>query len=267
MFAARFTRMGVLYALVFAAAFIMLIPLAACDATGGVDQPVATPGRPTATVEAVRPRATNPPATATSEVVPEEATSTPEEVEPATATPRPRPTATRRPTATEIPTEEPTEEPTATEVEEFPTSEAGYLNYVAPEGDWSIDYPDNWVVNEEPPNYQFLEPSGEAFTQVTYSSGAAGSTSNEELAQLASTQFESSFDNYEESGQTEQNDGSYRIDFKFYAGDIQWDAQAFVEGRQGSLYMLMLATTERAFEDGTYDDIIDHVISSYVVPH
>lgn len=258
MLTARFVRAGTYYALLFAAVFGMLFVLAACDATGGVGEQQVTPGRPTSTVQAVN---TRPRATATlEEFFPVDPT---EEVE-ATNTPRVRATATREPE----PTEEPTEEPTATtEVEEpTPVIVGDYTLYNASEGGWSLEYPADWDLNEDPPNTQFLEPTtGEAFIQVTFSEDA-GDLSHEELANLASDQFAISFEDYVESGKTEQSDGSYRIDFKFSAGGIDWDAQAFVEGRQGNLYMLMLATTEDAYQLSTYEDIISHVISSYSVP-
>lgn len=258
-------RSGVYYALLFGAAFIMLFALAACDATGGVGQSTPTAGRPTSTVAPVNTRPPKVPPTATlEEFFPVDDTPTPEDLDEPTATRKPRSTAT----ATEI-VEEPTEiieEPT--EVIEEPTQTGGdveYTYYEAPEGGWSLDYPSDWEVNVEAPNYQFLEKSGEAFIQVTYSEGTSG-MSHEELAQGVSDQFAKSFDNYVESGMTEQSDGSYRIDFKFSASGIDWDAQVFVEGRNDQLYMLLLATTEDAYQAGTYEDIIAHVISSYSVP-
>jgi hypothetical protein len=256
---ASYLRTGALYTLGFAAVLFALIGLAACDATGGVGQPEATPGRPTATVQAVRTRTPRPLATATlEEFFPEDATATPEELEEPTSTPRRR--------ATSTPEEEPTEEPTATiEDEPTPVAEAGYRLYQADEGDWSLEYPEDWIVNESPPNVQFLEPAGEAFIQLTFSEGG-GLLTNEELADLASEQFEINFEDYVERGRTEQGDGSWRIDFNFSASGSDWHAQTFVEGRQGNLYMLLLATTEDAFQDGTYSDIIDHVLATYTVP-
>jgi hypothetical protein len=90
--------------------------------------------------------------------------------------------------------------------------------------------------------------------------------SNQKLAQETSDAFSTSFDAYSETGMELQGDGSYRIDFKFELDSVPWDAQVFVEGRRGDLYMLLLATTEEAFQAGTYDDVIDRAISSYTVP-
>ena len=86
------------------------------------------------------------------------------------------------------------------------------------------------------------------------------------LTDAASSLFAAEFDAYDERNRPEQGDGSYRIDFKFEEGGVPWDAQAFVEGRQGNLYIFMLATTEEAFQAGTYDEIINHAISNYSVP-
>jgi hypothetical protein len=269
MVTARFLRTGVLYALGTVAVLMALIALAACDATGGVGQPQAqvSPGRPTSTAQAVLTRTPRPDATATLEVFfPDDPTATPGGEEEPSSTPRPRATSTPEelPTAepTAVPTEEPIEEPT-----EEPTAVVGggYEFYVADEGGWSLEYPTGWFVSEAPPNYQFLAEDGDAFIQVTYSEGAGGLT-NEELTELASNQFDLTFDDYDEQARTEQGDGSWRIDFKFSSNGVPWDAQTFVEGRQGNLYMFMLATTEEAFQAGTYDDIISYVISSYSVP-
>jgi hypothetical protein len=144
-----------------------------------------------------------------------------------------------------------------------------YTLYQAPEGGWSLEYPSDWTVDVEEPNYQFSNAEGDAFVQETYAP-LDSSMANEDLAQIASEQFQDNFENYVESGQVEQSDGSYRIDFKFDASDgadtVQWDAQAFVEAHQQHVYMLMLATTEDAYEAGTYDEIIGHIIDSYRVP-
>jgi hypothetical protein len=272
MFTGRLLRSGVWYALLFGMVFMSLFVLAACDATGGVGGATPTAGRPTSTVAPVNTRPPRVPPTATlEEFFPQDPT---EVVDEPTATPRQRATSTPVEEPTEI-IEEPTEvieEPTEvieepTEIVEEPTAvvSGDYTYYEAPEGGWTIEYPTGWMVNEAPPNYQFLEPNGEAFIQVTYSVGTSGMT-HEELAQSVSDQFSKSFDDYVESGMEEQSDGSYRIDFKFSVNGIDWDAQVFVEGRNDQLYMLLLATTEEAFQAGTYDDIITYVIGSYTVP-
>ncbi len=142
----------------------------------------------------------------------------------------------------------------------------GYTLYTAAKGGWSIEYPSNWTVRESTTNYTFLEPSQEAFIQVTFDEGKAGNKSQEELANSTSAGLAIAFENYDEQAVTEQTDGSYRIDFKFTVTGVAWDAQAFVEGRQGNLYILMLATTEAAYQAATYDDIITYVIASYSVP-
>lgn len=261
----RAFRSSVSYTLFLGAIFLVLMVLAACDATGGVGGATPTAGRPTSTVEPVKTRTPKPEATATlEEFFPVDPT---EEVDEPTSTPRSRATATPVEEPTEV-IEEPTEiieEPT--EVIEEPTAgiDGDYSLYEGPEGGWSIEYPSDWEVSEDPPNYQFLEQSGEAFIQVTYSEGTSG-MSHEELAQGVSDQFAKSFDNYVETAMTEQDDGSYRIDFKFSASGIDWDAQVFVEGRNDQLYMLLLATTEDAYQAATYEDIITYVISSYSVP-
>lgn len=230
--------------------------LAACNATG-TSPTDPTAGRPTATAEPVRPRATSTPR------IKEDPTSTPVEEDEPTATPEEEdePTPTVRVRAT--PTTE--EEPTPEEGEPTQVSAGGFVRYDGPEGDWSIEYPEDWQVIESPPNYQFLETTGEAFVQLTYTAGG-GQISNEELADIATAQFESSFENYSEYNREVQSDDSVRIDFTFSAGGIDWDAQVFIEGRQGDLYMLLLATTEDAFQAGTYQKTIDYMIGSYELP-
>lgn len=271
MYTGRLVRTGVFYALLFGAVFLSLFVLAACDATGGVGGATPTAARPTSTIEPVN---TRPPKTPTSEV---EATATLEEFFPEDPTAVvDEPTATPRKKATPTPVDEPTEiieEATATleeptEVVDQPTAvpyTGDYTLYEGPEGGWSVEYPSEWQVTEDPPNYQFLDKDGTGFIQVTYSAGISGMT-HEELANIASDQFSKSFDSYEEQGLEEQSDGSYRIDFLFKVDGQQWDAQAFVEGRNDGLYMLLLAFTEEEYQAGKYDDIINHVISSYTVP-
>lgn len=198
-------------------------------------EPTAAPARPTATVEAVRPHPTRPP----------------------------------RPTPTEVLAfDADTPTPAGLFADDTPTPVADntdYALYQAPEGGWSLEYPSGWSMNVDDPNYQFADPTGDAFIQETYSPLGSDMV-NQDLAQLASEQFTANFANYIESDQMEQNDGSYRIDFKFDVDSVQWDAQAFVETHQQYLYMLMLATTEDAYQNGTYDAIIDHIIKSYAVP-
>ncbi|MEO5951317.1 MAG: hypothetical protein ABIQ44_02510, partial [Chloroflexia bacterium] len=237
---------------------------------GGV---TPTAGRPTSTVEAVNTRPPKAPPTATlEEFFPQDPT---EVVSEPTATPRKKATPTPVEAPTEIidvPTEiidVPTEiidVPTSVIEDRTPVAYTGdYTLYEGPEGGWSVEYPSEWKVTEDPPNYQFLDNAGTGFIQVTYSAGISGMT-HEELATLASDQFSKSFDNYEEQGLKEQSDGSYRLDFLFTIDGQKWDAQAFVEGRNDNLYMLMLAFTEEEYLAGKYDDIINHVIKTYTVP-
>jgi hypothetical protein len=215
-------------AMLFCSAVVLL---SAC----GSSEPTAAPARPTATVEAVRPHPTRPP----------------------------------RPTPTEVVVfSEDTPTPGDLFIEDTPTPEIDnteYTVYTGPEGDWTLEYPADWSVNVDEPNYQFSNSTGDAFVQETYS-GLGSDMTNEDLVQLASEQFTASFDNYIESDQVQQNDGSYRIDFKFDVEGVQWDAQAFVETHQQHLYMLMLATTEDAYQNGTYDTVISHIIENYTVP-
>jgi hypothetical protein len=219
---------------------VAVLVLTAC----GSEAPTATPARPTATVEAVRPHPTRPPRPTPTEVVV---------------------FALDTPTPFDFNTG--FEDDTPTPVLDF----TDYATYQAPEGNWSLEYPSDWDVNVDVPNYQFSNAIGDAFVQETYSE-LDSTMASEDLAQLASEQFDANFENYIESDQVEQKDGSYRIDFKFDVSDgtggdtIQWDAQAFVESHQKHLYMLMLATTQDAYLEGTYDAIIGHIIESYKVP-
>jgi hypothetical protein len=109
------------------------------------------------------------------EFFPDEPTTTPggEEDDP-TPTPRRRATSTPgvEPTeeATEEPTELPVDEPTATPEEEPTAGSIGsYELYSAAAGDWSIEHPDSWVFDEDPPYFHWFEPgtNSEAFIQVT----------------------------------------------------------------------------------------------------
>lgn len=231
------------------------VALTAC----GSDAPTATPARPTATVEAVRPHPTRPPRPTPTEVVVFD-------------------------TETPIPTVQsgfdnffnntPTPSDNGGFFNDTPTPEGDttqYTVYLAPDGDWSLEYPSDWLINVDVPNYQFSNVLGDAFIQETYSQ-LDSATTNEDMVKVASEQFQANFVNYIESDQVKQSDGSYRIDFKFDVSDdtgantTQWDAQAFVETRRQHMYMLMLATTQDAYLAGTYDNIISHVINSYTIP-
>lgn len=221
----------------------------------GSDAPTAAPARPTATVEAVRPHPTRPPRpTPTQLVVFDTETPTPSGSGFFDDTPTPSDNGgffNNTPTPADNTTE--------------------YTVYKPTGGDWSLEYPSDWLVKVNEPNYQFSNAPGDAFIQETYSLLDSAST-NDDMVKVASEQFQANFVNYIESDQVKQNDGSYRIDFKFDVSDdtgantTQWDAQAFIETRRQHLYMLMLATTQDAYLAGTYDDIISHVIDSYTVP-
>jgi hypothetical protein len=263
-------------------ALVLLCSTAVALAACGTDAPTATPARPTATVEAVRPHPTRPPRpTATAVVVFDTETPTPSDNGGFfSTTPTP---AGNGGFFDDTPT--PVDNGGFFNSTPTPSNDGGFFNdaptpegdttqytvYVAPEGDWSVEYPSDWLTNVDVPNYQFSNVLGDAFIQVTYSQLDSTAT-NEDMVQVASEQFKANFVNYIESDQVEQSDGSYRIDFKFDVPDdtgtstTQWDAQAFVETRQQHLYMLMLASTQDAYLAGTYDDIISHVIDSYTVP-
>ena len=257
---------NVRYIIALAVACIAIVALAGC----GTDAPTATPARPTATVEAVRPHPTRPPRpTATEVVVFDTETPTPTDFGNFfNSTPTPSGNGG-------FFDDTPTPDDNGGFFADTPTPEGEitqYTVYEGPQGDWSLEYPSDWQVNVEEPNYQFSNDLGDAFVQETYSP-VDSTTTNEDMVQVASEQFQANFKNYIENGQVKQSDGSYRIDFKFDVPDdtggnttTQWDAQAFVETHQGHLYMLMLATTQDAYEAGTYDDIISHVIDSYTVP-
>lgn len=214
-----------------------LVAMAACDSGGGPAAPTASV-RPTATTEPIEPH-------------------------------RLRPRATPSPTV-EVAnaTEQPTQEVQAAEPTPEPTVDFGitYTNYKGKLGNWSIDYPDGWKLVEDDPNTQFLEPSEEAIIQVTASVMDPKNT-NEDLVKLASDNLRQSFgESYVESNQEKQNDGSYRIDFTFNLGGVDYSGQTFVEGRQSILYMLFLATTQAAADSDKYYEIFNHAISSYVLP-
>ena len=233
----------------------------------GSDAPTAAPARPTATVEAVRPHPTRPPRpTATLVVVFDTETPTPSDNGFFNNTPTPSDNGFFNDT--------PTPSDNGGFFNNTPTSEGNTTQYTVYEptgGDWSLEYPSDWQVNVNEPNYQFSNALGDAFIQETYSVLDSTAT-NEDMVKVASEQFQANFENYIESDQVQQNDGSYRIDFKFDVPDdtgastTQWDAQAFVETHNQHLYMLMLATTQDAYLAGTYDDIISHIIDSYTVP-
>jgi hypothetical protein len=212
-----------------------LLVMAACD-TGSPAVPTAAPARPTATTEPVDSHRLRPRATPTTEEV----------------------ASTVEPTQ-DIQVDVPTAVPTV----DFGIS---YATYKSKGGDWSIDYPNDWQVSEQDPNVQFVEPSEQAFVQVT-SSTMDPSNTNEDLVKIASDQLKQAFgDTYVEQGQEKQNDGSYRIDFTFTADDAEWAGQTFVEGRQSNLYMLFLATSKAQEESDKYNAIFNHVIDSYTLP-
>jgi hypothetical protein len=217
------------------AASVALFTLTACDMPGAAATPTPATTRPTATTEAVKPHTLRPRATPTDIVV-----------------------------VNEEPTEEvQVEEPTAEPDQDFGIV---YATYTGKNGDWSVDYPDDWQVSEDDPNVQFIEPAGEAFIQVT-SSEMDSSNTNEDLVQIAGEQLAQAFGpTYLEQGREKQSDGSYRIDFTFTADNADWVAQTFVEGRQSNLYMLFLATSQAEEQSDKYTSIFTHVIDSYVLP-
>ncbi|MEO8287907.1 MAG: hypothetical protein ABI670_15875 [Chloroflexota bacterium] len=267
-------------------AVLTMLSLAACDSGGGPVIPTAAPARPTATTEAVNPHRLRPRATPTTEeiavedptveVVADQPTAEVIADEPTAEVIADEPTpdvVVEEPTA-EVVADEPTpevvvDEPTAEVVADEPTpadADVVYETYFGKQGDWSLDYPNDWQLTEDDPNTQFLEPSGEAFMQIT-SSAMDSTNTNEDLVKLASDQFKESFgDTYEETGQEKQNDGSYRIDFSFTLEGVKWVGQTFVEGRQSQLYMLLLATSAAEEQSDRYDAIFNHVISSYTLP-
>lgn len=144
------------------------------------------------------------------------------------------------------------------------TGNVTYKTYTGKTGNWSIDYPSTWTVNETGPTTQFLGPKQETFSQVTYSD-VGGKLDTATLVKIASDNLKASFgDSYVESKQEKQADGSTRIDFTFNQGTQKYAGYAFVEQRGTGLYLLMLIANPT--DAAKYDPIFSHIVSTYVLP-
>ncbi|GIV98133.1 MAG: hypothetical protein KatS3mg057_2790 [Herpetosiphonaceae bacterium] len=141
-------------------------------------------------------------------------------------------------------------------------SEVVFNTYHASEGDYTIDYPEDWTVNEEPPNVQFLAPNEEALVQVTYSD-IGGTLSQDQLVDIASESLADGFgDGYVEEDRVPQADGSTRIDFRIEE-QTELTGSVWVEQHGTKLYMLlMMVETTKSSE---YTDIFNHILSSYSI--
>lgn len=184
-----------------------------------------------------------------------------------------RPTNTRTVRATRTPVAEPTNTRTAratntrtARATNTPESTTGgdWETYSSSEGNWSIDYPSDWTVNETlAPNVQFFAPTNDAFVQVTYADVGAR-LDPAELVEIASTQLGNSFTGFEETGREEQPDGSTRLDFTFEQQGTAFDGSAFIEQRGTGLYMLMFISEPDATTK--YEDTFAEILASYTVP-
>ncbi|HEX8217625.1 MAG TPA: DUF4352 domain-containing protein [Chloroflexia bacterium] len=175
----------------------------------------------------------------------------------ATRTPAARPTNTRAARATNTRTARATATPASEDSGDWKT-------YEASEGNWSIDYPADWTVNEDlAPNVQFFAPTNDAFVQVTYADVGAR-LDPEQLVEIASTQLGSSFTGYKETGREEQADGSTRLDFTFEQQGAEFDGKAFIEQRGTGLYILMFISEPDA--TSTYEDTFVRILESYSTP-
>ncbi|MDQ3706676.1 MAG: DUF4352 domain-containing protein [Chloroflexota bacterium] len=143
-------------------------------------------------------------------------------------------------------------------------ADGDWETYVAEEGNWSIDYPSDWTVNEDlAPNVQFFAPTNDAFVQVTYADVGA-ELDPEQLVEIASTQLGNSFPGYEETGREEQPDGSTRLDFTFEQDGTAFDGSAFIEQRGTGLYILMFISEPDATD--TYGETFSRILESYSPP-
>lgn len=144
------------------------------------------------------------------------------------------------------------------------TGTVTFKTYKAKDGNWSIDYPSNWTVNQTGLTTQFLGPNEEAFTQVTYSD-IGGAIDADTLVTMSSDNLKKSFgDSYQEIKRAKQPDGSTRIDFSFKQGTLKYVGQAFVEERRHALYLLMMiANPDLASK---YDPVFSKIVSSYTLP-
>lgn len=173
----------------------------------------------------------------------------------ATRTPRGAdPTNTRVARATRTPAVRATNTPER-------AADGDWETYTSSEGNWSIDYPSDWTVNEDlAPNVQFFAPTNDAFVQVTYADIGA-EVDPEELVEIASTQLASSFTGYEETGREEQPDGSTRLDFTFEQQGTAFDGTAFIEQRGTGLYILMFISEPDATNE--YGETFGQILDSY----
>lgn len=178
----------------------------------------------------------------------------------ATRTPRggdAEPTNTRAARATNTRTARATSTPE-------PAADGDWETYTADEGNWSIDYPSDWTVNEDlAPNVQFFAPTNDAFVQVTYADVGA-ELDPEQLVEIASTQLAGSFTGYEETGREEQPDGSTRLDFTFEQQGAAFDGTAFIEQRGTGLYILMFISEPDATD--AYGETFSRILESYSPP-
>jgi hypothetical protein len=180
-----------------------------------------------------------------------------------TRTVRPTRTPVARPTNTRAPRPTNTRIARATNTPEADVS-GDWKTYQASEGNWSIDYPADWTVNEDlAPNVQFFAPTNDAFVQVTYADVGAR-LDPDQLVEIASTQLASSFTGYEETGREEQADGSTRLDFTFEQQGAEFDGKAFIEQRGTGLYILMFISEPDA--TSTYEDTFIQILESYSTP-
>ncbi|HEX8600379.1 MAG TPA: DUF4352 domain-containing protein [Chloroflexia bacterium] len=178
----------------------------------------------------------------------------------ATRTPRggdAEPTNTRAARATNTRTARATSTPE-------PAADGDWETYTSDEGNWSIDYPADWTVNEDlAPNVQFFAPTNDAFVQVTYADVGA-ELDPEQLVEIASTQLAGSFTGYEETGREEQPDGSTRLDFTFEQQGAAFDGTAFIEQRGTGLYILMFISEPDATD--AYGETFSRILESYSPP-
>lgn len=144
------------------------------------------------------------------------------------------------------------------------TGNVTYKNYASKEGNWSIDYPSTWTVNQMALTTQFLGPNTEAFSQVTYTD-IGGALDPDTLVDTASTSLKTSFGtSYNETKREKQPDGSTRLDFTFEQSGIKFNGNAFVEERGTGLYILMNVNLPAAGQK--YFGIFQHIVESYKVP-
>ncbi|HEY0069546.1 MAG TPA: DUF4352 domain-containing protein [Chloroflexia bacterium] len=175
----------------------------------------------------------------------------------ATRTPAVKPTNTRAVKPTNTRTVRATNTPES-------ESNGDWKTYSSTEGNWSIDYPSDWTVNEDlAPNVQFFAPTNDAFVQVTYADIGAR-VDADQLVEIASTQLGNSFTGFQETGREKQSDGSTRLDFTFEQQGAEFDGKAFIEQRGTGLYILMFISEPSA--TSTYEDTFIQMLDSYSTP-